>query len=666
MHRLFGKMKKRLLAACLSASLLLGSTAMAALPEIISLQDVKPGMWGTGYTVVDSSGEIRPFDVEVVGILGDNSKMSAKRILVNLYGDLIEETGGAISGMSGSPIYFGGRLAGALSAGYKDMYPTQRIMLTPIEDMLKIWQYPDTLNRTKFPQLDLKKLKAEREKFQAAEAKKEADGKAASDEHEDASVAVPDEHEADPVADTEVAEVQDAAAEAEKDAAADVSADTEEKNTYFASGFGSKGMKLLQEGMGRLGMKLDYDNVWDAGASVMQARPDAVLEPGSPVGVALSVGDFSFGAMGTVTAVDDKKILAFGHPYTHRGNVNYFMTDAQVISTIHGPTNGMKLGNVNGIIGRINQDRQDGVGGILGQMPQTVPVIVTVHDRDTGRSVTYNSMLAYDEEVVSVLAPVVVYSSISNTLDRQDGSTASLKFSLRSNYGEKGLIERRNMFYDAEDVAKVSIGELNDILGVILGNKEKEPDLLDLKVDVTVERGRKTATLISAVPSKQDVLPGEKITFDPTIQPYRGEKIKVTVPYTVPKAQAPGNLALDVHGGGLVNVAKILLAQQAAIDAGVNMDEEPPVSIQLQDMLASNCNNEIIIESTVVVPKNDDELKESIKKAKKQAEQLAKQESNNAGRNNNAPQEPAPVNKAATEYIIENIIHTNVNVLEMK
>lgn len=666
MHRLFGKMKKRLLAACLSASLLLGSTAMAALPEIISLQDVKPGMWGTGYTVVDSSGEIRPFDVEVVGILGDNSKMSAKRILVNLYGDLIEETGGAISGMSGSPIYFGGRLAGALSAGYKDMYPTQRIMLTPIEDMLKIWQYPDTLNRTKFPQLDLRKLKAEREKFQAAEAKKEADGKAASDEHEDASVAVPDEHEAAPVADTEVAEVQDAAAEAEKDAAADVLADTEEKNTYFASGFGSKGMKLLQEGMGRLGMKLDYDNVWDAGASVMQARPDAVLEPGSPVGVALSVGDFSFGAMGTVTAVDDKKILAFGHPYTHRGNVNYFMTDAQVISTIHGPTNGMKLGNVNGIIGRINQDRQDGVGGILGQMPQTVPVIVTVHDRDTGRSVTYNSMLAYDEEVVSVLAPVVVYSSISNTLDRQDGSTASLKFSLRSNYGEKGLIERRNMFYDAEDVAKVSIGELNDILGVILGNKEKEPDLLDLKVDVTVERGRKTATLISAVPSKKDVLPGEKITFDTTIQPYRGEKIKVTVPYTVPKAQAPGNLALDVHGGGLVNVAKILLAQQAAIDAGVNMDEEPPVSIQLQDMLASNCNNEIIIESTVVVPKNDDELKESIKKAKKQAEQLAKQESNNAGRNNNAPQEPAPVNKAATEYIIENIIHTNVNVLEMK
>ena len=646
MHRLFGKMKKRLLAACLSASLLLGSTAMAALPEIISLQDVKPGMWGTGYTVVDSSGAIRPFDVEVVGILGDNSKMSAKRILVNLYGDVIDETGGAISGMSGSPIYFGGRLAGALSAGYKDMYPTQRIMLTPIEDMLKIWQYPDTLNRTKFPQLDLKKLKAEREKRQAAEAEKETALQAAAE-----------------AAGTEAA---DTAGAETAEAAGDIQADTEKKNTYFASGFGSRGMELLQAGMGRLGMKLDSGNMWDAGASVMQARTDAVLEPGSPVGVAMAVGDFSFGAMGTVTAVDDKKVLAFGHSYTHRGNVNYFMTDAQVISTIHGPTNGMKLGNVNGIIGRINQDRQDGIGGILGQMPQTVPVIVTVHDRDTGRNVTYSSMLAYDEEVVSVLAPVVVYSSISNTLDRQDGSTASLKFSLRSNYGKDGLIERRNMFYDAEDVAKVSISELNDILGVILGNKEKEPDLLDLKVDVTVERGRRTATLISAVPSKNDVLPGEKITFDTTIQPYRGEKIKVTVPYTVPKNQLPGNLALDVHGGGLVNVAKILLAQQAAIDAGVNMDEEPPVSIQLQDMLSSNCNNEIIIESTVVVPKNDEELKQSIRKAKKMAEQMAKQEQGSAGQKRDNRQEPKTVNKAATEYIIENIIHANVNVLENK
>ena len=660
LNRYIGKIKKGLVSLCLTGALLVSSVAVAALPEIIGLKELQPGMWGTGYTVIDASGEIRPFDVQVVGILGDNSKMSAKRILVNLSGPLIEETGGAISGMSGSPIYFNGRLAGALSAGYKDMYPTQRIMLTPIEDMLKIWDYPDTRNKTRMPQLDLAQMKAEREKFQADQEAKAKEGKEPAEEKAaEEAVAQSEEHEEQAGAE---AQDEEAATNEEAEVESGSEAPLEHKTTYFASGFGAQGLKMLQSKMSPLGIQVDYDNTWDNGVSMMSARPNAVLQPGSPVGVAMSIGDFTFGSMGTVTAVDGNRVLAFGHSYTHRGNVNYFMTDADVISTIHGPTSGMKLGNVQGIIGRVNQDRQDGIGGILGQFPQTVPVIVTVHDKDTGREITYNTMVAYDEEVLAALAPVVVYSSINTTLDRQDASTASLQFSLRSSYGKDGLISRRNMFYDDGDVAKVAVTELNDILAVILGNKEKEADMLDLKVDVTIDKGRKTATLVSAVPSKQEVVPGEEITFDTTIKPYRGEKIKLSVPYKVPEHQQPGQLALDVHGGGLVNVAKILLAQQQATEAGAKpAEEEPTVDVQLQNMLSSNCNNDIVIESTVEVPQNDAELKESIRQAQKLAKELAK----NPQAVKKPNQKPV-VNKLATDYIIENVIHTSVKVLEKK
>ena len=660
LNRYIGKIKKGLVSLCLTGALLVSSVAVAALPEIIGLKELQPGMWGTGYTVIDASGEIRPFDVQVVGILGDNSKMSAKRILVNLSGPLIEETGGAISGMSGSPIYFGGRLAGALSAGYKDMYPTQRIMLTPIEDMLKIWDYPDTRNKTRMPQLDLAQMKAEREKFQADQEAKAKEGKEPAEEKAaEEAVAQSEEHEEQAGAE---AQDEETATNEEAEVESGSEAPLEHKTTYFASGFGAQGLKMLQSKMSPLGIQVDYDNTWDNGVSMMSVRPNAVLQPGSPVGVAMSIGDFTFGSMGTVTAVDGNRVLAFGHSYTHRGNVNYFMTDADVISTIHGPTSGMKLGNVQGIIGRVNQDRQDGIGGILGQFPQTVPVIVTVHDKDTGREITYNTMVAYDEEVLAALAPVVVYSSINTTLDRQDASTASLQFSLRSSYGKDGLISRRNMFYDDGDVAKVAVTELNDILAVILGNKEKEADMLDLKVDVTIDKGRKTATLVSAVPSKQEVVPGEEITFDTTIKPYRGEKIKLSVPYKVPEHQQPGQLALDVHGGGLVNVAKILLAQQQATEAGAKpAEEEPTVDVQLQNMLSSNCNNDIVIESTVEVPQNDAELKESIRQAQKLAKELAK----NPQAVKKPNQKPV-VNKLATDYIIENVIHTSVKVLEKK
>lgn len=660
LNRYIGKIKKGLVSLCLTGALLVSSVAVAALPEIIGLKELQPGMWGTGYTVIDASGEIRPFDVQVVGILGDNSKMSAKRILVNLSGPLIEETGGAISGMSGSPIYFNGRLAGALSAGYKDMYPTQRIMLTPIEDMLKIWDYPDTRNKTRMPQLDLAQMKAEREKFQADQEAKAKEGKEPAEEKAaEEAVAQSEEHEEQAGAE---AQDEETATDEEAEVESGSEAPLEHKTTYFASGFGAQGLKMLQSKMSPLGIQVDYDNTWDNGVSMMSVRPNAVLQPGSPVGVAMSIGDFTFGSMGTVTAVDGNRVLAFGHSYTHRGNVNYFMTDADVISTIHGPTSGMKLGNVQGIIGRVNQDRQDGIGGILGQFPQTVPVIVTVHDKDTGREITYNTMVAYDEEVLAALAPVVVYSSINTTLDRQDASTASLQFSLRSSYGKDGLISRRNMFYDDGDVAKVAVTELNDILAVILGNKEKEADMLDLKVDVTIDKGRKTATLVSAVPSKQEVVPGEEITFDTTIKPYRGEKIKLSVPYKVPEHQQPGQLALDVHGGGLVNVAKILLAQQQATEAGAKpAEEEPTVDVQLQNMLSSNCNNDIVIESTVEVPQNDAELKESIRQAQKLAKELAK----NPQAVKKPNQKPV-VYKLATDYIIENVIHTSVKVLEKK
>ena len=660
LNRYIGKIKKGLVSLCLTGALLVSSVAVAALPEIIGLKELQPGMWGTGYTVIDASGEIRPFDVQVVGILGDNSKMSAKRILVNLSGPLIEETGGAISGMSGSPIYFNGRLAGALSAGYKDMYPTQRIMLTPIEDMLKIWDYPDTRNKTRMPQLDLAQMKAEREKFQADQEAKAKEGKEPAEEKAaEEAAAQSEEHEEQAGAE---AQDEETATDEEAEVESGSEAPLEHKTTYFASGFGAQGLKMLQSKMSPLGIQVDYDNTWDNGVSMMSVRPNAVLQPGSSVGVAMSIGDFTFGSMGTVTAVDGNRVLAFGHSYTHRGNVNYFMTDADVISTIHGPTSGMKLGNVQGIIGRVNQDRQDGIGGILGQFPQTVPVIVTVHDKDTGREITYNTMVAYDEEVLAALAPVVVYSSINTTLDRQDASTASLQFSLRSSYGKDGLISRRNMFYDDGDVAKVAVTELNDILAVILGNKEKEADMLDLKVDVTIDKGRKTATLVSAVPSKQEVVPGEEITFDTTIKPYRGEKIKLSVPYKVPEHQQPGQLALDVHGGGLVNVAKILLAQQQATEAGAKpAEEEPTVDVQLQNMLSSNCNNDIVIESTVEVPQNDAELKESIRQAQKLAKELAK----NPQAVKKPNQKPV-VNKLATDYIIENVIHTSVKVLEKK
>lgn len=732
-------LKKKIIAACMSISLLAGSVCLAALPEIIHMDEIQNGMTGKGYTVIDPSGEIRSFDVKVTGRMG-GGKMDSPRILIDVSGPLIEETGGAISGMSGSPIYINGKLAGALSASIKEMHINKGIMVTPIDDMLKIWDYPDTKNKTSLPQVDIAKAREEAEKAQEEFDQKVKDIKVALNkmnpkhfpdvsnpnladnlredwnnpnladnlregyvppEETEPEVQSPqeegsekgktadttaqaEESKSDPSAETAATQEEmenSAPAQAEYAPKGEIknegdepvasNTEIEEKAVLMAAGFSSKGIELIRETLGAKGFKIQDTSEWNSFAGAHTINYNATLEPGSAVGVAAAVGDYSLGAIGTVTAVDDKRILAFGHPFSHRGNVNYFMTGSDVVSTVHGPLSGMKLGNNTSLIGRINQDRADGIAGILGVFPQNIPVIVTINDVDLAKSISYNSLVAYDEELVPALSTAMVYDALSKTINREMNGTAKVHFVVRTNMGEDGRVERSNMFYNSSDVGKPAISEMTEIMNTICNNKDREADIYDIKVDVFIEGKRMTASLLSAVPSKGEVLPGETVIFSTTIKPYRGEKVVLEVPYTVPKTQLPGTLNLDIHGGGLVNVAKLLLAQQAG-DSSLEEDKSISTETILKEMTDSNHNNDIVIEPAVAAPMTEAQQKEAIKQAIKQAKRLEKEakqaieDAKKGKKTEKSGKEAEVVSKLATDYIIDNVIHTSVRVVEKK
>lgn len=108
-------------------------TAYAATP-LMPVKDLKPGMHGVGKTVI-SGNTIENFYVEVLGVSG--SETGGYSILVRLYGDLIEKTGGVAQGMSGSPVYVDGRLVGAVAFG-KAFNDPHYCFLTPISSMLRL------------------------------------------------------------------------------------------------------------------------------------------------------------------------------------------------------------------------------------------------------------------------------------------------------------------------------------------------------------------------------------------------------------------------------------------------------------------------------------------------------------------------------------------------
>lgn len=698
-----------------------------AMDPILPFQDVKGGMTGTAYTVVDSSGEIRSFDVDIVGNM-DNGKGSSRMIMARARGPVIEQTGGILQGMSGSPVYVNGRLVGAVAAGIKEMTP-YTFFITPIEDMMKLWTMPDTKNKTRLKTVNMHKVVEERKK-QAAKEKEEENKKAETSgnailnriidvihEAEDTARETKAKQEADekeqaekekaeaaaakaadkaaakdaakakeaadaPAEDAATAEDKAAVDEAAKAstpvkdaAAAKTAAATEDKAqakdekaltkqpkaVMYLSGFSQPGIDFLQKNV-PVGRDVTFMPMGVRTEGEGNTLYNASLKPGSAVGVAIVYGDFAVGATGTVTAVDGKKILGFGHPFLHRGNVNYFMTDATVVGTISGQSNGMKIANIGNIIGRISQDRETGIAGTIGDFPTVVPVKVRIKDTTLGRTDDYGARIAYDEDFLPELSGGIAYAAMTKTSDTLAGSTANVHFTIRTNAAEGGKFERSNMFYNTADVGQIAVGELMQAMSIVCSNTEQESDIVDVQVDVQMENGRKTATLVSAVPDKATVKPGDLVKFTTTIKPYRRDKETLLIPYRVPVTAPEGPLTLDIRGGGVAPIAQLKLLQQTGLDLIAQEDKTATTKDKLQGLKRTGRNNEIIIapgaQAQVMMPAQQRKAaREAAKAAREAAQQRKFSFSLNKPKNENAGE-----TKFTTNYIIDNVIHSTLQV----
>ena len=698
-----------------------------AMDPILPFRDVKGGMTGTAYTVVDSSGEIRSFDVDIVGNM-DNGKGSSRMIMARARGPVIEQTGGILQGMSGSPVYVNGRLVGAVAAGIKEMTP-YTFFITPIEDMMKLWTMPDTKNKTRLKTVNMHKVVEERKK-QAAKEKEEENKKAETSgnailnrimdvihEAEDTARETKAKQEADekeqaekekaeaaaakaadkaaakdaakakeaadaPAEDAATAEDKAAVDEAAKAstpvkdaAAAKTAAATEDKAqakdekaltkqpkaVMYLSGFSQPGIDFLQKNV-PVGRDVTFMPMGVRTEGEGNTLYNASLKPGSAVGVAIVYGDFAVGATGTVTAVDGKKILGFGHPFLHRGNVNYFMTDATVVGTISGQSNGMKIANIGNIIGRISQDRETGIAGTIGDFPTVVPVKVRIKDTTLGRTDDYGARIAYDEDFLPELSGGIAYAAMTKTSDTLAGSTANVHFTIRTNAAEGGKFERSNMFYNTADVGQIAVGELMQAMSIVCSNTEQESDIVDVQVDVQMENGRKTATLVSAVPDKATVKPGDLVKFTTTIKPYRRDKETLLIPYRVPVTAPEGPLTLDIRGGGVAPIAQLKLLQQTGLDLIAQEDKTATTKDKLQGLKRTGRNNEIIIapgaQAQVMMPAQQRKAaREAAKAAREAAQQRKFSFSLNKPKNENAGE-----TIFTTNYIIDNVIHSTLQV----
>lgn len=565
-------------------------TVLEAAPEFMPVQDIQIGMTGIAKTVVTGT-EIETFGIRVLGILKGKGP-SGDLILVKTYGDVIDRTGGIAQGMSGSPVYIDGKLVGAIAYGWS-MSDHTIGMVTPIQDMIKVWDYPRTSSHF-----------------------------LSNQDAYDRAVPL--------------------------------------KTPLMVSGFGQESLKRLTEQLSPYGLVPMETGDMPAGVN------PGPIKPGSAIGVQLVRGDISMGALGTVTYLEGNRLVAFGHPFLKRGPANYFMTNAYVFTTVKGLENSFKVGATGQLIGTINQDRGTGVAGVIDEFPYLVPFEVTVKDQALQKSNTLRFQVVQDEEIAPVLGATSVFNAIEKTSDRLGSGTAKVSFEITGkNLPGDMVIKRDNLFFSPSNIGETAVAEVYEALALLSSNSYGPVDILDVKVNIEVDADRRIASILSARTLNSTAKPGETVDVAVTLKPYRGQNFTKIIPFTIPKEQQPGNMTLEVRGGGMIPLNQLLLKKQGIdIDAlRGDPNKNRPFGDVLRDFMQRNRNNEIVVEPLEQPDLGDPTKQKAAPKKVTKAGNAPNQEGDNKP-SETKQQTATPKAAVATDYLIDSDTQINLTIIK--
>jgi len=491
------------------------SAGLAAAPvglQTMPVGQVRPGMTGYGLTVIRGT-EIQRFDVTILGVLHGGA--STDLILFRGSGPVMQQAGGNAAGMSGSPIFIGGRLAGALSYGYQFPGPDADLSLaTPIEEMLKVLAPAAAAARPV-----ARVYQADR----------------------------PIPTSRGPVARVVVLGTAAAAAAYNAHPLPGIAAVSPTAVPVFASGVTPKAFEILARLLQR------YDVVPRQSYAGQRAFAAPPLQPGSSLGVELVRGDAEVGAIGTVTYRRGDQILAFGHPFLNAGEVPMLLANAYIDTVVRALDEPFKEGSVGSLVGTIGQDRAVGIAGTVGRFPRTFGVRVQLKDADTGATKTLGAQVVPRPDLAESLVPMAALSLVQRALDRVAGGSARVRIVLRARTLPSEVV-REDLAYDIGDIGAASVLDIPVATQLLFGNFFSEVDPIDMSITVTVSRQPNTALLVVARPSAREVHPGDTLRVAVSLRPYgESEDVSRVAQFTVPREFPPGPAFLVVGSAGTLN-----------------------------------------------------------------------------------------------------------------
>src|SRR6266852_12790 len=501
--------------------------ASAQSNEILPLDQVRPGMQGYAYTIF-AGDQVERFDLEVIGVMPNFLGPRQSIILVQLKGPKVERTG-VVAGMSGSPVYLDGKLAGALSLKLGIFTKDPIAGVTPIEDVVR----PPTQNGgQQFPlPLDTSAVQESTTAF-----------------------SLPTGSTLSPI-----------------------------ETPLVFSGFQSATLQRFAPQIH------SYGFVAAQGGTSAPRPDDAHLVPGDMAGMVLVQGDASINSACTVTAVQADRVFLCGHPFLNLGDVQLPMARSRVLTTLSSDLASTKIVNVGGSIGTITGDHLTAVTGKLGAPPAMIPLDLTllVSGAEPAKQKTLHFELINHPKLTPLLVALTTFNGLTQNSLYGEGTTLHLSGEIRLQGHAPVQIE--NTFAPGDSLSPdglpIALTMQNVFTRLFVNTFEPaKVDRITLRVESVA--GRKSFTIESAWLEKGEAAPGETLRVRVLLRPYRGVARVEETTVRVPDQAARGTtLRILVSDADLLNRASRGFAFAGAGSGPTGLD-------QLIALLNRECRND--------------------------------------------------------------------------
>ncbi|MFC1544685.1 SpoIVB peptidase S55 domain-containing protein [Gemmatimonadota bacterium] len=501
---------------------LLVTTGNSSGQQIMPSSEVEAGMQGWGLSVF-SGDSIERFDVKIIGKL--NNFLPKKDIILGeLLGERLRHTG-VIGGMSGSPIYIGDKLVGALAYGWQ--FSKDPIFgITPIEQMLEIEKSVTAGGGAAAPQ-------------GGAAARRSA----ASPARFDPFTAPPN-----PLLD-DVAEQRPAAGSS----AAGGAPLTRLEIPLIFAGCSPAVIERFGGTFNRLGLVPMAGG--NGGGSPADSSAGS-LQPGSAVAAQLVRGDLSLAATGTLTYRDGDKVLAFGHPFMQFGPVDFPMAAAEIVTVLPNVARSFKISNTTGVQGSILGDHTSGVFGVIGAAPEMVPIQINLKlpslpEESFHYEIVRNKMLS------PVLSAVTMLNSLSDA-----GNTVSdmtLKVSGTVDIAGTTPVRLENLFAGPSANSQL-IQQILLTMQYLYANYYGPADVRGVSFDIEVAEGFPRARVAEVYVDSDELVSGDTLQVDIALDPFVTPSFMKHVRFVAPATDIETRLFLLVGSGDFVTRTEFQLS----------------------------------------------------------------------------------------------------------